>query len=361
MAGAFQRNMNITFLIGNGFDIGMGLKSRFRDFFPIYVRRSENKPKEIRMLSERIGTDFETWSDFEAQMGDYTAEFNGESKRLYIKQIRDFEMEFMKYLRREEGLSFDITQLPKMKKTVKRGLRNFCSLDYLREESSTVISNFINTCHDRCEGIKYNFIVFNYTNVLERCLLMLIGGVVKLHFDPEYWLLFADKVGKIYHIHGSIDDRPIMGVNDASQIVNAELAEDEIFTRYIVKPKLNSLHGTGHDADGARLISNSQIICIYGMSLGATDRCWWERILQWLNGEEERQLAIFDHDKNYIRSSQFDWIDKEDAIMEKLARYVPDVEMDIEKLRPRIHIAVNKDIFQLPSKKAEDSKVPAPV
>ena len=28
--------VKITFLIGNGFDVGVGMNSRFKDFFPIY-------------------------------------------------------------------------------------------------------------------------------------------------------------------------------------------------------------------------------------------------------------------------------------------------------------------------------------
>lgn len=35
--------MNITFLIGNGFDVGMGMKSRFSDFFPKYCADSIDK------------------------------------------------------------------------------------------------------------------------------------------------------------------------------------------------------------------------------------------------------------------------------------------------------------------------------
>ena len=347
--------MNITFLIGNGFDIGMGLKSQFRDFFPIYVEQSKSKPEEIRMLSERINGDFETWADFEARMGDYTAEFSGESKGLYIKQIRDFEMEFMKYLiAEEEKLLLDADEVMER---IEDGLRNFYKRTNLRNQSSDTIS--IVRIKHASEEHKYHFLTFNYTSVLEECLQASGRSVVMEHAYNGYKRI--DKVGEVVHIHGSSDNGPIMGVNDTSQIANAELAKDEKFVRYLVKPTLNSLHRTDHDAEGARLIADSHIICIYGMSLGATDRCWWERILQWLNDEEERQLVIFDHDPGFSERTQFDWPDKEDAMMEKLARYVPDPKMDIEELRPRIHIAVNKDIFQLPSKKAEDSKPLAPV
>ena len=67
--------MKITFLIGNGFDVGLGLKSKFKDFFPTYVKWSEHKSAKIKQLSLKIGEDFETWADFELQMGQYTNEF----------------------------------------------------------------------------------------------------------------------------------------------------------------------------------------------------------------------------------------------------------------------------------------------
>ena len=57
--------MNITFMIGNGFDVGLGLPSKFKDFFPTYVEDSKNKPPEIKQLSERIHANYKTWADFD--------------------------------------------------------------------------------------------------------------------------------------------------------------------------------------------------------------------------------------------------------------------------------------------------------
>ena len=56
--------MNITFLIGNGFDVGMGMESKFKDFFPIYEAKSLNKEDRIKKLSQEIGNDYDTWADF---------------------------------------------------------------------------------------------------------------------------------------------------------------------------------------------------------------------------------------------------------------------------------------------------------
>ena len=41
------------------------------------------------------------------------------------------------------------------------------------------------------------------------------------------------------------------------------------------------------------MINNSSIICIFGMSMGLTDKRWWERIITWLLSNEQRILIIY--------------------------------------------------------------------
>ena len=337
--------MNITFMIGNGFDVGLGLPSKFKDFFPTYVEDSKNKPPEIKQLSERIHANYKTWADFETRMGQYTNEFGASNKHQYSLQFRDFETAFVQHLKHEErNLSFD--DADGIRKMMIAALTSFYSLDNLRYGSNNVIANVFQ--NRKSEEHRYNFISFNYTNLLEKCLSTLPKGVVKARTTTT-----NDKVGSIVHVHGTSDDAPIMGVNDVSQIANKELAKDERFIRYIVKPMLNSVHRTDHDARATNLISSSQIICIYGMALGATDKLWWGRVLTWLNGASDRQLVIFDYDPDFVTASQFDWIDKEDAIIDRLAPYVSDSKIDVEKLRPRIHIAVHKNIFEMNLRKVD--------
>lgn len=334
--------MNITFLIGNGFDLGLGVRSKFTDFFPKYVKKSVNKKEDIKNLSEQIGANYDTWSDFETQMGRYTAEFNKDNKHLYPAQFRDFETEFVSYLKEEEEkLSFDESE--KIAQMMIGSLTNFYSRSNIRDGSYNTINKIM--VENSGYGRIYNFITFNYTYTLENCLKTIPDGIVKSR--KKNGSVITDKVGKIVHVHGTIDNAPIMGVNDTSQIANKELAEDERFIRYLVKPTLNMLHRTNQDSDASSLISSSDIVCIYGMALGATDKRWWEKVLGWLSSGSERQLVIFDYDPNFSESSQFDWIDKEDSILDKLSQYVQGTQIDVEKLRPRIHIAVHKNIFEM--------------
>ena len=47
--------MNITFLIGNGFDIKLGLKTRYTDFYPTYIdSNNHSKEESIKKFTELI-------------------------------------------------------------------------------------------------------------------------------------------------------------------------------------------------------------------------------------------------------------------------------------------------------------------
>lgn len=332
--------MNITFLIGNGFDIGVGMKSKFKDFFPVYILRSKQKEYEIKQLSIEIGDDFETWANFELQMGKYTEKFDPSERQKILDQFRDFEMEFMQYLSaEEEKLSFSNTSL--ISSTMLSALKNFYSTGNLRNKSHEDILNVFR--RKTVEKRTYNFISFNYTFVLEKCLKTIPDRIIETRKVGASTL--KDSVGKIVYVHGTRTDGPIMGVCEPSQIANQELANNNRFLQSFVKPRINIAHRNNQDGDATNLISKSSIICIYGMSLGATDKNWWQKILFWLKQNTDHQLVIFNYDPTFSTTSQFDWIDKENSILDKLASYDDTKQIDMEALLQRIHIAVNKNIF----------------
>lgn len=61
-----MKKMNITFLIGNGFDLNLNLNTRYTDFYKYYIK---NDPKDL--LSESIKEDYEMWSDLEVGLGEF--------------------------------------------------------------------------------------------------------------------------------------------------------------------------------------------------------------------------------------------------------------------------------------------------
>lgn len=334
--------MNITFLIGNGFDIGLGMKSSFKDFFQVYLKEYELNHGKLDGLAEAIQQDKDTWSYFEKQLGNYTEKFTIKNINEFKNQVKDFEVKFMKYLIGLEQ-KLDFSDKERISKTMINGINGF----YLNTILPVVSSNTINSLYNKCksENHEINFINFNYTDCLENCLKMIPDGVLKkrnYQGNPR-----LDRVGKVVHVHGFKNNNPIMGLNDVSQISNQELIKDKRFVKCIVKPIHNEAIKMNYDNEATNLIDQSIIICVYGMSLGETDKKWWQKLLKWLVANENRQLVIFTYDDQFETSSQFDWIDKEDDIIENLASFSHSNSFDIEVLRNRIHIAIHKNIFEM--------------
>ena len=343
--------MNITFLMGNGFDIGVGLESKFEQFFPTYIDKSKNKSEGLKQLAIDIEIDckkngyYKTWADFEKALGEYTLQFDAKTKEKFIDQVLDFQADFNDYLKDEEQkLSFEENE--DICDMMLKALTQYYLDDNLAPESKGRISAIYSS--HATESHKYNFINYNYTGVLTNCLKTIPNNVVRKRSYHGEWV---DKVGEIVHVHGKIGAHPIIGVNDVGQIANKELSEDSQFARFIVKPLMNQLVRQENDVNAKKLIDASTILCIYGMSLGSTDKKWWDSILNWLNNNKERQLVLFDYDKKYTPSSPIAWIKKEDTQIEKLADYNSNQNIDVEKLRSRIHIAVHKNIFQIDLRK----------
>lgn len=335
--------MNITFLIGNGFDVGLGMKSRFKDFFPIYKEKSQNKESRIKQLSDSIESNYDTWADFEKALGEYTLKFTSENKQDFIDQVKDFETEFIAYLKWQEStLSFKDSD--KIAHIMIEALTKFYSSDNLAIDSNSAVAKIYN--NSSADSHFYNFVNFNYTSLLLKSLQTIPQNIVckrKHNENAEK----TDKIGKIIHVHGYCDKLPIIGVNDASQIANKELAKDSRFARYIIKPSINQHLRQGYDRDTTSIINSSTIICVYGMSLGATDKKWWNLLIQWLNGSSDRQLVMFEYDDKYSPTTPYGWLEKEDSIMDKLTGYNSNKGLNVENMRSRIHIAVHKNIFQM--------------
>ena len=90
------------------------------------------------------------------------------------------------------------------------------------------------------------------------------------------------------------------------------------------------------------------------MSLGETDRDWWDRVITWLHNDFSRQLVIFNYDDKYSTSLPTNWLDKEDGIIEQLTSYNKNKDINVDNLRSRIHIAVHKNIFSMTLTKKSD-------
>lgn len=61
--------VKITYVIGNGFDAGFGLKTTYRDFLENYYLGIKNSSPSAERLKEVIKRDIDAWSDAELAFG----------------------------------------------------------------------------------------------------------------------------------------------------------------------------------------------------------------------------------------------------------------------------------------------------
>ena len=291
--------MNITYLIGNGFDLGLGLKTRFSDFLPIYISK-KSKDEDILDFQDDIAKSINDWSDYELKLGQHTEKYNEGEIVKFLSQKEHFDNEFMKYLTKEqnkitiedEDLNWFVKNLYWHNNTEKPLLRDV-PLKIIRKRFGEQEIN------------KFNFINFNYTNCLEK-ILDDIKQKKELNkrLNRRYATSIYDRIEDIVYVHGKIGKSPNIGVNDKTQIKNEKFANTPYLTEMLIKHDFDIATEYGFESQAQGIIDDSDIICIYGMSLGATDKQWWEYIIDWLNAAMNRYLVVFVYDENYIESDR---------------------------------------------------------
>jgi hypothetical protein len=66
--------MIITYLIGNGFDINLGLKTKTQEFLDYYVNECKSDKKAVKLLKDDIYNDkgLKQWLNLELRLGSFT-------------------------------------------------------------------------------------------------------------------------------------------------------------------------------------------------------------------------------------------------------------------------------------------------
>ncbi|MDR0865136.1 MAG: bacteriophage abortive infection AbiH family protein [Candidatus Symbiothrix sp.] len=325
--------MNVLFLIGNGFDINIGLNTRFKDALNTYLK-DQNDDLRIQKFKKDISQDFENWSDFEKQMGIYTENFTQQNIEDYYFCINNFRESLAKHLKDQElRINYNAN---------KEDIISIFGKSIIEFYNGLILTsqNRIKSIVNLNEQILYNFMTFNYTNILEHCL-----EILKTEMKPFNPNRPNDHINKILHIHGTTEENLILGVDNIEQIKNKELLDEEKLHWTIAKPIINRELGNQTDREGASLINNSRIICIFGLSLGETDKSWWQSIGQWLQ-DTNRHLVIFDKVPKWNHLHPVESIEKRKALSKKFFLSA-DITKNQNAYMDRIHIGFNTDMFKL--------------
>lgn len=96
--------MNVTFLIGNGFDLACGMKTRYSDVYEGYIQTPSVTPIiekfKADLIKEKTKKNWGNWSDFEMGMAKFASNFSSEKD--FISCIADFKKFLKQHLQKEQ-------------------------------------------------------------------------------------------------------------------------------------------------------------------------------------------------------------------------------------------------------------------
>lgn len=322
--------MNITFLIGNGFDLSCGMKSRYSD---IYAAYSAQGPTNNELL-EKFKSDLPNWGDFEIELGKNVHRFSCEDNLLEC--LRDFKKFLTKYLEDESRKCLVGLYVP-----AQRGqavLNDFAfSLYEFYKFNTHHIASLIQSKIDQ-DTLQYNFISFNYTTLFDRLL-----------SDTEMRLLnnhgSQAKIGAPLHIHGTLFDEVTLGLDNEEQLINPIFSLSKAGKRAVLKPFFNSIYDPERTENAKQLILDSDVICVYGMSLGDSDLTWRNVLLEWLKSSKGHILFLYEYQYSSLKDLTKDHeMEIEDAAKKAFLNNCGIVDHE-DSLQNQIFIPVAHNIF----------------
>lgn len=326
----------ITFLIGNGFDINVGLKTDYKSFYEYYIKKC---PDDI--LAQHIGKNHEFWSDLELALGKYTEKVKIQDAESFFDSEDNLEQELAGYLENEMSrVRIDEQNEEQTAEVMRRSLEGF-----VFGLPGTFQSEINEMLYNTLDIITYSFISFNYTNVLDRC-----AGVTKKALKEigvhrsEDGSSYSYAIGEILHIHGTVDNEMVLGVNDDEQVANKEFTKNTRYRQCIIKEETNRRYDNGKIAKACEMINTSIVICVFGMSIGQTDKVWWRYLCEWLGSDSNRRLIIYARVGKRKPSKRI-LFERQDEVLESLRENGDIPQAMWRQIKSQIYIKCNAGIF----------------
>ena len=337
--------MNITFMIGNGFDINIGLNTDYKSFLNYYLEqvtlneKTKEPDEDILAFKKLISEDIEYWSALEKALGEMSVVEPLNTVEGLIKCKRDLDRQLKDYLvKQQERVDYSNKNA--------YGAAMSKSLEHFRLSLKPMTERRLTSIFDRfsAESIVYNAITFNYTNVF-RTVFSAMSDPVGTHNRGTS--SYRHNKGKMVHIHGTTELSMIVGVNDESQIKNEDLARDKRVQAYMIKPRMNELSKEARNEEAISAIDASAIIVLFGMSIGETDKYWWKYIAKHMLKVSHCQLIIIDYIRGYDPTFPYDAAMAEEEVVDRFLKTAEVSEEEGEQLRSRIDAVFNTSMFKL--------------
>ena len=265
--------MRITYLIGNGFDLGLGLSTGYQSFIAWYLAQpSENK--QVVWLKEHINESLEQWSDAELAFGALNfSEGGGDSLFVYDKCYDSFTNGFHKYLT-EQNKRLQILK-EKQGEVVTYFLKNIlklwpfmadrCSMEYKQSLYQT-------------SSVEITFVTFNYTDSLEQMLGLAQNATNEFSIECEKGHVIKVIVKEVIHAHGTLTSDYVFGVDIPAQIADKKVRASCERRGGMLKARSLEKIGLMNRSKALRALHNSNVVVTYGLSFGDTDGSWWSEL-----------------------------------------------------------------------------------
>lgn len=322
-------NMNITYLIGNGFDLACGLKTKYIDVYNLYCATSSKNENIGNFKKSILESQDINWTDFEMALPDFGKHLGSFDKFMECKN--DFSQFLEEYLESQQ----DMINVEPFRDQLEQKMKDYIYFFYnfCLRNSKITLSNMIK---DSSEHVVCNFITFNYTNTLEKCL-----STMKHQIPKRGQWLYQYKTP--LHIHGTIYKGIILGLDNEELYKDIPAPDERKLKNLLDKIWINNRY-SGITDEVLNILRNSDIIVIFGWSMGQSDSFWVKSLKNILSKNRKIQLVYapyYSEEPNPRLRNEL--LNREDEQKDYIASKFEISDEDSS----RIHIITNPDYMKL--------------
>lgn len=262
--------MNLLFVLGNGFDLQLGLPTSYHDFYQYYVN-TPSSSRAIARLKEEISADQQNWSDLELSLGKITAKYPNVDT--FCEVYDDIQIELQRYLLKlDELMQAGTITVNSTLEIFSDGLAS-PEKYFSKEVKESIVSEYNQIFNYHKSSLtNIQILSFNYTHTVESLLknlnlpVHIAGSIATLTY--------------LRHIHRDLspENSVWLGVDNEEQILNQPFRTTEEVRLRLIKPEILNEISPGILNDIDRTISEADVICLFGVSLGDTDITWARKI-----------------------------------------------------------------------------------
>ena len=339
--------MDITFLVGNGFDLSLGYKTSYKDFYESYLQQPNDPDHEdaILRLKDSINEDrkngYKNWSDFEIGLGKLSQSFSPDEAGEFVDACSDafkYMIHYLRHLPRKKDI--DVLSEDQWN-DVRKNLYNFHQ--ETREEDKRFFSRLRRDEEEHGIESRFHFVSFNYTYFLDDYIAKIAKKPLKIwkHTSGEKKHILDTTV---YHVHGSLDEYPIVGLSNEDQFTNRTILTSDYLRQTLIKPNGIKEIRSPRYSEVKDTINKSRIVCLWGLSLGASDKHCWNYINKWLKDDPNRSLIIFEYTDNPPDNTLIpDYYQKRRIVAYRLLDHSNYTKQEKQALLDRIFVVFNTE------------------